>query len=954
MTGGVREPGPALSPIFVGRSRELGEIASILASSAQGGPRLVLVTGEAGIGKTRLMSEACERAEASRVIWGACLEQQRTLPYAPVAEALRAADVEFHDPILNRLFPEFEPRAGDPVADAEQERHRIAQALANFLAAEALNQPVILVLDDLHWADGATIDLLPVLTRRLEGRAVLILVGYRSDELPGRPELRAAIAELKRKRVAAELALHSLDAEQVEELVRAILAAEGPVARDLVQAIADRSDGNPFFVEELLQTLRHADGGPREDRALDPRAITEAEVPGPIQETILRRVAMLDEPARNLLRAGSVLGHRFELEPARRLSGQGEEEALEALRPLVRQQLVVEEPTSGELRFRHALTRDSVYGEMLVAERRRLHRRAAELVEETRGTETAAELALHYERAGDESRAREHALEAGGRAAGLGAVRDAHTHYASALRLTSDPAQRPGLLTALGRLSLDAGELTRSIAELREAAESAHTLGEVRAEARALLALSLALLMNGDRAGALEVRTAVLALLEPEGDSPELAAAYRALGHHHLLGSSHAEAIAWSERAVELACRVGAERVEIEASIDLGSALAITSDPDRGLELLRRGVASATERGWGAEAGRAYANLGWALGSLSRLDEAVAVAAEGVEFCERAGIEFAGILCRHGLADAHRLAGHWDEAERLLLGLMTTADERRSKKYALMALEGLGQLRAGQGRWREAGEIRDRLGPLALERDELQHVGPYLFISARVEAGTGRLDRAQAALERLRDYAEATDDAIIAPALAFACELAGDARERAPWLERLERAAAASPSPETAALLDEASGRFERAADSWAELGRPYERARALRRLGESQVDTDRDRAVAALEEANALARDLGAAHEQALAEKALRRAGVRVPRGPRATTRAAPGGLTARELEVARLIAGGATNAGIAEALVIAPKTAAAHVSHILTKLGFSSRTQVAAWFAEQETENR
>jgi ATP/maltotriose-dependent transcriptional regulator MalT len=389
---------------------------------------------------------------------------------------------------------------------------------------------------------------------------------------------------------------------------------------------------------------------------------------------------------------------------------------------------------------------------------------------------------------------------------------------------------------------------------------------------------------------------------------------------------------------------VGADQVAVEARNDLGVSLAVGGeDPARGVDLLRGCVATATEHGWWRQAGRAYVNLGDALMRLGRIDEATTVSSDGVAYCERTGVGFMGHLCRFHLAECHWLAGRWNEAESELGTLLAAADEQDSRKYRMMALEGLGALRLGQGRWREARALRDRLEALAFERDELQHVAPYLLISARVEAAAGRTRHALAELERLASYADATDDAIlVAPALALGHELATDEGERAAWLARLERAAATSPSPATRALLEEAHGRLGEAAACWDRLGRPYDRARVLRRLGEASRDP------AALEEARAVFAELGAEHERGLAEAALRRAGVHVPRGPHARTRDAPGGLTARELEVARLVADGASNADIARALVVAPKTAAAHVSHILGKLGFSTRAQIARWVAE------
>jgi DNA-binding CsgD family transcriptional regulator len=935
-------------PTLVGRSHELNALAALAQSSAAGRCELAIVAGEAGVGKTRLLEEAREQATDVRIFWGGCLEQQRSLPYAPIVEALRHAPDGLDDPILRRLAPELDLAVPEPADDAERERHRIAQALASYLSRGADAQPVLLVLEDLQWADAATLDVVGVLVRRLAERPVLVLVSYRDDELHDRSDLRATLADLKRHRLAHEIRLARLGPEQVEQMIRAILGVRGEISADFVRAIHERTDGNPFFVEELLRTLLEAGEVFRSDGIWDRKAIAELAVPATIQETILRRVATLDSNAHSVLRIGAVLGHRFALEPVQHLSGLGEDDLLAALRSLVHHQLLVEDPVSGELRFRHALTRDTVYGELLVAERRGLHRRVAEVLDEIEGASAAAELVVHYEAAGDEVRARELAQRAARRATSLGAVGDARAHYATALRLSTRVEDQRQVLHDLGRLSFAAGHLPASIAELRAAADAARVEGDRRGEASALIDLATSLLMNGDRGGSLEVRLEVLTLLEAEGDSEELAGAYRTLGGYHMLGSAFAESIAWSERALEVSARVGAEQVAVEARNDLGFSLAVGGgDVDRGLGLLRECVAAATDRGWMRQAGRAYVNLSDALMRLGRIEEASGVAREGVAYCERMGADFMGHLCRFYLAECCRRAGRWDEAERELGPLLAAADEQGSRKYQLMALEALGALRLDQGRWREARALRNRLEPLALERDELQHVAPFLLMSARIEAAAGRPRRALAELERLASYADATDDVVIvAPALALGCELAADDGERAVWRERLEHAAAASPSPETQALLAEGRGELGAAAARWAQLGRPYDRGRALHRLGEATRD------LAALEEARAIFVELGAESERRRAEAALRRLGARVPRGPHARTRTAPGGLTERELEVAKLVADGATNADIARALVVAPKTVAAHVSHILGKLGFSSRVQIARWVAEQSSE--
>ncbi|MGH2734217.1 MAG: LuxR C-terminal-related transcriptional regulator, partial [Actinomycetota bacterium] len=283
----------------------------------------------------------------------------------------------------------------------------------------------------------------------------------------------------------------------------------------------------------------------------------------------------------------------------------------------------------------------------------------------------------------------------------------------------------------------------------------------------------------------------------------------------------------------------------------------------------------------------------------------------------------------------------------------------------------LGPLRADQGRWDEARAMVAEAKPLALARDELQHFAPLLTTSARVEAAGGDLERAWSDLEWLRDYWKTnTDDTSqIGPALHLGVELAvaTSDRDRArEWLALLEGTASGTSSLETPVLLAEARGSLEgldapdtaaellrRASAGWDELHRPYDRARVQRFLGDALLGAGRtEEAVEELQQSAATFAGLGAAHELRLTHAALRRAGAPVPRGPRASTRRTRGGLTTRELEVARLVAEGRTNSEIAHVLVISTRTAAAHVSHILTKLGFSSRAEIARWIGPEAQE--
>ena len=244
---------------------------------------------------------------------GGCLEPFATQPYAPVAELLRdllrerdaidaRALVASVEPWLLRLLPELAGAAEDGAAVEEHERYRVARGVCSLLERCAAQEPLVVVLEDLHWSDAATLELLPWLARRVRECAVLVFATLRSDELGARPDVLATVAELERQRLGERIALAPLESDEVEEMVRAIAVDASPA---LLDAVRRRSDGNPLFVEELVRTL----------------GAGSEEVPPTIQEAILRRVARLPADAQALLSVASVVGERFELEPVRRIAG---------------------------------------------------------------------------------------------------------------------------------------------------------------------------------------------------------------------------------------------------------------------------------------------------------------------------------------------------------------------------------------------------------------------------------------------------------------------------------------------------------------------------------------------------------------------------------------------------------------------------------------------------------
>jgi DNA-binding CsgD family transcriptional regulator/tetratricopeptide (TPR) repeat protein len=905
-------------PVLVGREREraLTLVGSLLNAAARGSGSVVSVAGETGVGKTRLANaiRALAERDGFATAAGGCLEPFATQPYAPVAELLRdllrerdAADaralLESVEPWLVRLLPELGGSVEDAAAVEEHERYRVARGVCSLIERCAGERPLVIVLEDLHWSDAATLELLPWLARRVRDCAVLVLATLRSDELAARPDVLATVAELERQRLGERIVLAPLEPEAVEEMVTALVADASPA---LLDAVRRRSDGNPLFVEELVRSLRGGSDG----------------VPPTIQEAIVRRVAQLPTEAQTLLSIASVAGERFELEPVRRIAGLDEAAALVAVRAALELELVREE-RSGGFRFRHALTRDAVYGRLLVLERRRLHGSVAETLAEQVG-DRAAEVAFHFEAAGDAQRARRFAESAAERALALGALADARVHLRTALRVTWGASGRARLLAQIGRIEHELGDMPAAVAARREAGALYGEAGDLPARARTLMDLSVSMLLSSDRAGAMQVRRSVLELLEPLGESTELASAYRVLGGQCMLESALEEAARWSRRAIDLGRRLGADDVVRDATNDLGVAICMAGDIESGLDLLRSVLPDT----------RAYVNYGSCLANACRYQEAIAVSREGESACLRSGHELRRRICQLNLAGCLRLTGAWEEAESVLVEILAAGEETGFRKHQLIALMELAPLRADQGRWGEALALCERLEPPARDREELQSLVPLHMTAARALAARGDQAGAVARLETLHaHWRERTDDAVlIAPALALGCELG------APWEDELAEVSERSISPETGVLLQQVRGDHAGAAAAWGRLGRPFDRARALRQA----------RGVARLEEARAIFAGLGAAHELALTEGELRQAGVRIARGPRSSTQKAPGGLTARELEVARLLGDGLTNAAIARELVISERTAAHHVGSILSKLGLASRAQVGGWLLE------
>jgi class 3 adenylate cyclase len=443
----LSSPTRLLGRTFVGRDVELSQLGDALDSALGGQGRLVLVAGEAGIGKTRITEELADTATARgvKVVWGRCSESEGASAYWPWIQVLRAGTAGLPPEALSaqfgqdvaavaQLLPELAEAHPFQVPPAVQEpetaRLHLYQAVSDFLRRASRSTALLVVLDDLHWADQASLSLLEFVTRELAGARVLLVATYRDVEVHRQHPLSDSLAELVRQPVTSRVVLRGLNPNQVRRCIAAIAGTEpGP---DLVTAVYDRTEGNPFFVGELVRLLAS-------EGRLDRSGLLTAGVPEGVRQVIGRRLNRLSEPTNGILTVASVQGRDFDLDVVAQAPHLGGEEVLDGLEEAINAHLVAEAGGSwGRYRFTHALVRETFYDELVGLRRRRLHQRIGQALTELRGGRPEAhlaELAYHWHAAGDLERALPAAIEAGIQAEHAYAFAEANQYYQRALGL---------------------------------------------------------------------------------------------------------------------------------------------------------------------------------------------------------------------------------------------------------------------------------------------------------------------------------------------------------------------------------------------------------------------------------------------------------------------------------------------------------------------------------------
>ena len=601
----------ALCPVLVGRESELTELEDSLLAAARGEGRMVLIAGEAGIGKTRLASEAGDRARGlgMKVFTGACSEAAMAMPYLPFLEALgnyvaRAnlqtlrAGLGRSAAALGNLFPRLGPspvEAGDP----NHAKLRLFEGFLQLLELVAAKSGLLLVIEDLHGADASTRELIDYLARRVQGTRMLVLVTYRAEELGRSHPLLHDLQAWRRNALAQVMELKSLDVQEVASVVEAIL--DEPGSPEVGKLLHERSEGNPFVIEELIKEALEAGDIFRTERGWERKELSELRLPRTVRDTILLRLDRLSPDQVGMLRAAAVLGDRFTDATLIAVAGQDLRAIREALRACVQHQLLREEAhAGGTYHFRHSLTRDAVYEDLVSTERQEYHSRAADALSNQPGS-GAVDIARHLIAAGRTDEAVPVCLQAAGEAEETWSMTDAADLYERALPHIHDPLRRASALQRLGTCLLyanrpgAAGAAERCLEEAVTLFDAAGREVEA-ARVRVSLADSYYPRMRHGPAEAQLHRA--IAVLEPLGPSPELADAYNHLAFFRIVQIDGPSCAAWAKKALAAAEATGAGMALVRAQDLFGLGLACEGFVDEAIEWLDRSAEGAVSRGW--------------------------------------------------------------------------------------------------------------------------------------------------------------------------------------------------------------------------------------------------------------------------------------------------------------------------------------------------------------------
>lgn len=939
--------GRSVSPVFVGRQEELSTLREAFDEALLGNATSVLLGGEAGVGKTRLVQHFADQvgADGAQVLHGGCVElSSEGLAYAPFTAALRqlvreqgagqiaALLPEGAGRDLARLLPEF----GEPSADGETDtgRARLFEQFLTLLERLADTTPTVLIIEDVHWADRSSRDLIAFLSRNLRIPQVLMVMTYRSDDLHRQHPLRPVLAELGRVNGVLRLDLPRLSRDEVAQQMTGILGSTPEYTK--VQKVYERSEGIPLFVEAML------DGN------------ADFTFPESMHDLILGAVERLPEETQRVLRIAAAGGTRVGHALLAAASGLSDLDLETALRPAIRGN-VLQIADNRAYVFRHALIREAVHDELLPGEYQRLHARYAEEISKDRTLvppgRAAVELAHHWYGARNDVEALVAAWQAAKKSFKAFAYTEAVPLLERVLTLwdrVPDAGERIGadhtaVLEKAAAAAQAGGEVDRAVKFVRAALSA---LDEEREPGRvARLTVRWAhLKVSKGHVGVVEnLRHALRLVPEPGMARAEV---LMPISQNLMLRGEAAEGGMYAEEGLRLARELGDRCLEAELLLNLGLGHSLTGDIEATIAANMRALEIGRQENSGRVITRAIGNMIDALLDTGRSAEALELCEEGWQAAKRYGrLRASGLFILNNRAEALETIGRWDEA-------VETVERALSFGPALRVRHHLMRVRADIALARdELDLVESILSELGVLKERPEEFVQDITNSTRLRIGwhlrRGQYDAALTVAEQVLTHPKQSSKAMLGWRLLALLRTVCDAAEPvAPERVRAVRRNAAEVAAHLSAIgpVAEAyrltySGDFDASAAAWERLGRPHNQARALTRAATAAAHAgDRDGAAARLKVALPLATALRAAPLIDEIETLSRRVG--------ATQHAQEPSelLTPRELEVLRLVALGRTNRDIAAELFISAKTVSVHVSNILAKLGVTTRGQAAA----------
>ncbi len=970
------------SPTFVGRAEQLARFDHALASAEQGEPGTLLVAGDSGVGKSRLVHECAERARAAgaRVLSGDCVELgEGELPYAPIVAVLRELRRELGAEAvaelagagraeLGRLLPEAGDAAG-AASDEEFAQGRLFETLLALFARLAEEAPLVLVIEDLHWADRATRDFLSFLLRSARRERLVLVATYRADELHRRHPLRPFLAEAERLEGVERIELRPFSRLELVAQLTGILGSHPDPA--VADALFERSGGNPFFAEELLAATGDGNGSALPETLRDALMVRVEALPGQTQELLRVVAASGCDVTQGLL--------------ARVSAGEGPV-LVESLREAMTHHVLVQRHGSEGFAFRHALMREAVYEDLLPGERGDLHARLAEALSadpalSADGAGPAAELAWHWFQAHDLPRALAASIQAADQAERMRAPADAARHLEKAVDLWGrvDLAEQTSgttlveLLRRAARLTYLAGDVDRAAALGQRVLELIGDSDPVAA-GMARARQGRYLWTSGRHAEAADEYTLAVELMPAEPPSPERANVLASLAQVLMLRGDLAESLELAEQAIEIARAAGDRITEAHALNTKGVDIASLGDRPTGIAHLREALEIEAGLGTTDNLQRTYTNLSDVLDQDGSVEEGLDFALEGVRLAREQGMTrgWAAFLLAEAANRARRL-GRLEDAQRLI---GEAIDAGATGLQGGFVHEVAGRIAFVSGSFAEAEGHYENSQRLLRRAAGSMWLAPLYGSAVDLAARAGDIEAVRRTVAEARERMAGEDEyafyarELYLPALraeANAAERARAGRDSDAEREASEHArelgdhmralAARGTQPQVVADVARADAEQARAhgrpgAELWlqaAELndavGNRVDAAYCRLRQAEALLESGAD-AGDVLRAAHSDAVECGAVPLRETCERLARRARVRLTDEPQAAAQhdADPFGLTAREREVLVLVAAGRTNRQIGEELFMSEKTASVHVSRILAKLEVSTRGEAGA----------